>query len=323
MDAVLEAAVAPSFCRVGYDVRSRLEHWTSLNSYDLSERTVVVTGPTSGLGRATAFQLARCGAMVVLWGRDRHRTETTRDELAAAVPGARLDIVVADLADLGAVRLAADALAQTHRSIDALIHNAGLLSPTRQVSVDGFELTVATQVLAPFLLSARLLGPLTAAGRARVLTVSSGGMYSAALSVDGLEMGADYRGATQYARAKRAQVTLNEIWADKLAATGIVFHAMHPGWAATPGLNEALPRFSRVIAPVMRTPEQGSDTLVWLAADNGRPVAVNGGFWHDRQLRPIHRLSSTRRSDTSSERERLWGWCVERVGVDPISILAG
>ena len=79
----------------------------------------------------------------------------------------------------------------------------------------------------------------------------------------------DYKGAEQYARAKRAQVTLNEMWAERFAGTGVVFHSLHPGWVDTPGLEEALPRFRKVVGPLLRSPAQGADTLVWLAADGG------------------------------------------------------
>ena len=104
--------------------------------------------------------------------------------------------------------------------------------------------------------------------------MSSGGMYAAGLTVDDLQMtDADYRGSEQYARAKRAQVTLNEMWARRVDRTAVVFHALHPGWADTPGVEASLPQFRRVMRPLLRTPAEGADTLVWLAADDGEPRA--------------------------------------------------
>jgi NAD(P)-dependent dehydrogenase (short-subunit alcohol dehydrogenase family) len=147
--------------------------------------------------------------------------------------------------------------------------------------------------------------------------MASGGLYAAGLTVDHLEMGDDYRGAEQYARAKRAQVTLNELWTERLAGSGVVFHAVHPGWADTPGVEEALPTFRRIVGPFLRTPEQGADTMVWLAADDGVPLQTTGRFWLDRRSRPIHRLPTTRWSDTPEKRAALWEWCVERSGIDP------
>ena len=125
-----------------------------------------------------------------------------------------------------------------------------------------------------------------------------------------------YRGAEQYARAKRAQVTLTEIWAEKFADSGVRFHSLHPGWADTPGVEEALPTFRKIVGPLLRSPAEGADTLVWLTADD-TVVVENGLFWHDRAPRAIHRLPQTRRSDTPERRADLWDWCVAQTGVDP------
>ncbi len=106
------------------------------------------------------------------------------------------------------------------------------------------------------------------------------------------------------------------MWAEVLRSHRIAVHAMHPGWADTPGVRRSLPTFRRVTGPLLRSAEQGADTLVWLAADDGVPVETTGRFWLDRRPRPIHRLGSTRRSDSPAERRRLWNWCAERSGLD-------
>lgn len=315
-DALLELPVAPSFTRIGPAVRSRLDGWTALDDYDMRGRTVVITGPTSGLGLAAADQLARCGATLVLVGRDRARTEAARDRLPSA--GGPHDVVVADMGDLVAVRQAADQISDRHERVDVLIHNAGALSAERSTTAAGLEATVATQVVGPFLLTALLLDRLELGRPGRVLTMSSGGMYAAGLTVRNLQMGQeDYGGAEQYARAKRAQVTLNEMWAERFNDTDVVFHAVHPGWADTPGVRTSLPTFRRLTGPLLRTPEQGADTLVWLSADETAPPASNGLFWLDRRPRPLHRLPTTRRSDTPERREQLWQWVSQAAGVDP------
>jgi NAD(P)-dependent dehydrogenase (short-subunit alcohol dehydrogenase family) len=229
-----------------------------------------------------------------------------------------LSTVVADMGDLDDVRAAAAQVLADHDRLDVLIHNAGALTNDRRVGPQGTELTVASQVVGPFLLTALLIDRLVASAPARVLTMSSGGMYATGLTVDDLEMTeSDYKGAEQYARAKRAQVTLNEMWAERFAGSGVSFHAVHPGWADTPGVAESLPTFRRVVGPLLRTPAQGADTLVWLAADDGEPVATSGRFWLDRRQRSLHKLPTTRRTDTPERRARLWQWCVERSGIDP------
>jgi hypothetical protein len=125
IDALVEAPIGPSFTRVGYEVRSRLEHWRALDSYRADGRVVVLTGATSGLGLAAAEQLARCGATVVLIGRDAERCERVRSELSARTGNTSLSTLVADLGDLAAVRGAAAELQRRYSVIDVLVHNAG------------------------------------------------------------------------------------------------------------------------------------------------------------------------------------------------------
>jgi NAD(P)-dependent dehydrogenase (short-subunit alcohol dehydrogenase family) len=290
---------------------------------------MVLTGATSGLGLAAAEQLARCGATVVLMGRDAAKCDRVLAQLQSRTGNPHLMSVVADLAEPDQVRAAAALVAARFERVDALVHNAGALAARRTTNSLGMESTVAAQVVGPFLLTALLLDRLSAARPGRVITMSSGGMYTASLEIERLQMGADYRGAEQYARAKRAQVVLNGEWARRAALAQpavppqlpvpVVFHAVHPGWADTPGVEAALPRFRTVTGPLLRSPAQGADTMVWLAADDGEPVWQSGRFWLDRRVRPDHRLPTTRRSDTAERRARLWQWCVDAAGIDPFA----
>ena len=315
VDRTLEFAVVPSFTRIGYDVRSRLEHWTRLDQYDLTGRVVVITGATSGLGLSAARAFLAAGATVEILGRDAAKTAAVCGRLRAdAMPGS-VGFLVADTADLDAVRTVCDELADRHGAIHALIHNAGALDREYALSPQGIERTVASQVVGPFLMTGLLLPMLRAAPGSRVLWVSSGGMYTQPLSAAAFDSGPEgYRGAVAYARAKRAQVTLAQMWAEQLRPDRVTVHAMHPGWADTPGVRKSLPTFRRVTGPLLRSAQQGVDTLVWLAADDGAPLDTTGMFWLDRRPRAIHRLPSTRRSDTAEERRRLWDWCIGRTG---------
>ena len=314
VDTALEVPVAPSFTRIGHDVRSRVAGWANVADIDLGGRVVAITGATSGLGLSAARTLAACGAQVVLLGRDADRLASARLSVVAAAPSSSPDTVVVDMADLDAVRQACDRLRALHDRLDVLVHNAGALSASRTESPQGIETTIAAQVVGPFLMTTLLLDRLVASAPSRVITMSSGGMYTSGLRVDDLQMRDGYRGAEQYARAKRAQVTLNEMWADRHGASGIHFHALHPGWADTPGVATSLPTFRRVVGPALRTPDQGADTLVWLAAAEDA-LASNGGFWHDRRRRSLHILPTTRRSDTPERRQALWEWCTRAAGL--------
>ena len=239
-DALIEAPVITSFTRIGCAVRRRLDQWKPLDDYDLTGRVIVLTGATSGLGKAAATQLAHCGASLVLVGRTDERNRTVVEEMIETTGNPSIAQVAADMGDLSQVRNLADRILTDHDRLDVLIHNAGALTAERSETPDGTEATVASQVVGPYLLTSLMVDRLVTSAPSRVITMSSGGMYASGLTVSGLEMSpAEYNGTEQYARAKRAQVTLNEMWADRFGHEGIRFHAMHPGWADTPGVDAA------------------------------------------------------------------------------------
>jgi NAD(P)-dependent dehydrogenase (short-subunit alcohol dehydrogenase family) len=249
---------------------------------------------------------------VLVLVRSAERGEALAQRLnAGATPAGRrqVEVVLCDLSDLGSVRRCAEGLLASEEPVDVLINNAGVMAAERTLSPDGIELTYATNVVGPFLLT-NLLAPALARaaaatpGAARVINVSSGGMYGQRIHVDDLQMAHEkYNGVTAYARSKRAEVILTELWAERWRDRGVSVHAMHPGWADTPGVQESLPGFRRLTRPLLRTPEQGADTTVWLAgADAG--LIGTGGYWHDRRRRPTHLLPTTRESP--SDRLALW-----------------
>ena len=294
-DAALEASVAGSFSRIGLGVRSRLlPEFAAGAPATLEGQTVVITGATSGIGHATATALARLGAAVHCLARDPARAADARRRIAAASGSQQVSYGLADLDDPGSVRAFADGYLSTDRRLDVLIHNAGAIHTSYQTNDAGTELTIAGQVIAPFLLTSLLLPALLAAGQSRVITVSSAGMYTQRLEPAIVQIPASgYRGVTAYAQAKRAQVALSREWARRLAGTGVAFHAMHPGWVNTPGIAAALPRFHAVMRPLLRTPAQGADTIIWLATTD--PARLGSGkFWHDRRPRSEYRLPWTR-----------------------------
>ena len=301
----LDAAVVPGFSKIGYAIRKRIGNWQPISSFDLQGKTVVITGPTSGLGEQVARQLALTGANLVLVARNEEKCARVIAEITPLCTGNTPVFVRAEMGDLESVRSACAAIQQQFTRIDALIHNAGALLNTRQVSPQGIEQTIASHVVGPFLMTTLLL-PLMNGGR--VVTVSSGGMYSSGLPVfdkgETLEMPAHkYGGSKQYAIAKRAQVTLTEMWATRVLQTEFV--SMHPGWADTPGVQESIPGFRRVTAPILRTASEGADTIAWLAAVSPLP-GRNGTFWSDREIRPTHKTPQSKKLDTEVNRQSLW-----------------
>lgn len=332
IDTLMEKTIVPSFSSIGPSVRRRLFDWRTLESYDLSGQVVVLTGGTSGIGESAARLYAGLGATLVIVARNPEKTAQLLKSLEADTGNSALHSVIGDLGEQQQVRQIAAELATRFPTIDVLAHNAGALFNTRKYAENGVDLSVELMVSTPFLLTGLLLPQLgvnqtgndnantdtpTETGLpsprrpSRVLTMSSGGMYTEPLTVNHLQMPDErYQGAQQYARAKRAQVVLNEMWAQRLPASKIVFHALHPGWVATPGITEALPGFSKILGPLqlLRSPREGADTLVWLSADD-TPKRCTGKFWHDRAQRSIDMSNKTRLADTDERRKRLWQWC--------------
>jgi dehydrogenase/reductase SDR family protein 12 len=314
IDTLMDRTVVPGYTSVGYRVRRRLGTQGDLD-VSLAGRSVLVTGATSGLGLAAAKGFAKLGASVHVLARDPGRGERARAAIDEAGPGPAA-LHVADLASLDSVRAFADGFVAAGHDLHVLVNNAGALIGERRLSPDGIELTFATDVLGPFLLTNLLLARLRDCAPARLVNVSSGGMYTQRLDVDDLQFERrDYDGPDAYAAAKRALVILTELWAERLAGTGVVAHSMHPGWAATPGVETSLPRFNRVMGPLLRTAEEGADTIVWLGAA-AEPARSSGGFWHDRRCRPTHRVPWTR--ERPEDRLRLWQECCRLSGwTDP------
>jgi dehydrogenase/reductase SDR family member 12 len=273
---------------------------------DMTGKTVVITGATGGLGRRAAVTLAGMGARVIVVGRTETNLEETVDEVGSlAIP------VRADLSLMSEVCRLAERLQQEER-IDVLINNVGVLLPERGVTSEGIERTLAINLAGHFLLTNRMIPKMVEAGSGRIVNVSSGGMYAERIRPDDLQYErGTYRGSVAYARTKRGQVILTEMWAEKLAGSGVVVHALHPGWVETAGVAESLPTFNRVMKPFLRTVEQGADTMVWLAAAD-EPTRSSGEFWFDRRVVPTHLLAKTR--ETPEEREALWERLEELTG---------
>jgi dehydrogenase/reductase SDR family member 12 len=303
VDAALDATIVGGFSRVGPELRGRLEHWRDPPS--MAGRVCLVTGASGGLGLAAATGLARLGASLRLLVRDAGRGEDARRVIVEESGNEDVRCELVDIALRRSVRECAERIIASGEPVHVLVHNAGVLPRERRETEEGFELTFATNVLGPHLLTRLLRQRLCASAPARVIFVSSGGMYTSRLDVDDLQsLRGDFDGRMAYARSKRAEVVLAERWAEELAGTGVVVSAMHPGWADTPGIKQSIPAFRRVMRPLLRTPEQGADTIVWLAAA-AEAGGITGRFWSDRRVRPTHHaLGRTR--ETPEERDRLW-----------------
>lgn len=282
------------FSKWGY--RRGRRRWAPV-SRSMRGRHVVITGASAGLGLAAAIALADAEADLTLVIRNPGKADALRQTITAATGRDDIAIEFADLSLMRDVDALVARLLAADKAIDVLINNAGALFNEREVTDEGIEASVALLLLSPWRLT-RGLRPLLAdhAEPARVVNVVSGGMYTEKLVCDQLIMApASYRGATAYARCKRALTVLTELWADAWAQDNIVVNAMHPGWADTPGVETSLPRFRALTRRILRSPEEGADTIVWLARAT-EADRVTGKLFLDREIRTPYLTERTRES---------------------------
>lgn len=310
LSAVLDPTIVLSFDRTGFRVHQLAFDPRDLD-VDMTGKVCLVTGANSGLGRATAQALAERGAAVGLLCRDPARGQAALQDLHRRTGSPRLSLEVVDLASRASIGAFADRFAAAR--VDVLVNNAGVLPDRRIETAEGIELTLATNVVGPFLLTHLLLPKLQAAPQGRIINVSSGGMYPRKLTLDDVQSRrAPFDGVAAYALTKRAEVVLTELWAARLAGTRVTVNSMHPGWADTPAVQTSLPRFHRLMQRRLRTPDEGADTIVWLAVCP-RLARMTGRFWFDRQARRTHYVPWT--CEAPADRERLWQLCCELSGI--------
>ena len=265
-------------------------------------KVALVTGGTSGIGKATAMALAAMGADVVVVGRDRGRGEGAAAEIRAQT-GAKVDLALADLASQAGVRGLAEEFRRRYDRLDVLVNNAGLVQSTRTETPDGLETTFATNHLAPFLLTNLLLDMLKESAPSRVVTVSSEAERWGNIDFDDLQSKKRYSGFPVYGMTKLANIMFTYELAERLAGTGVTATCMHPGAVNTRfGTNNSGPMtiLFRAFKPFMRTPEQGADTVIWLAASPD-VEGVSGRYYADRK--PIE---PKKIANDPAARRRLW-----------------
>lgn len=289
------------FTRIGYRLGRKRFHPMSAFARG---KHMVVTGASSGLGYATARELGRRGAELTLVMRDKDKAQKTVAELQQETGNNRIRYELADLSLMGDVDILVSRLKNQGHAIDVLINNAGALFPHRRETSEGLEQSYALLLLSPCRLTEALKPLLLKAAAPRVINVVSGGMYSQKLNVDSLlnENGGSYSGSIAYAREKRALMVLTEEWAKDWADEGIVVNAMHPGWADTPGVQKTLPKFRKITRSVLRSAEEGADTIVWLAVAR-EAAQASGKLFLDREEKATHLLKKTR--ETADERRKL------------------
>jgi retinol dehydrogenase 14 len=266
-------------------------------------KTFLITGGTSGIGKAAAVALAAMGANVVIVGRNPERGETAVEEIRSRSHNESVELMLADLSVQAEVRRLAEEFQERHDRLDVLVNNAGLVQSKRTETADGIETTLAINHLAPFLLTNLLLDRLKGSAPSRVITVSSEAQRWGNMDFEDMQSRHKYRGFPVYGMTKLANIMFTYELAERLNGTGVTVTCLHPGSVGTNfGQNNRGPMalFFRTFKPFMRSPEKGADTLVWLAS-SPEVDGVSGKYYSDRKEIEAKSVAYDR-----ATRRRLW-----------------
>jgi len=270
---------------------------------EMEGEVALITGGTSGIGKATATALAAMGAEVVVSGRSKERGEAAVEEIRERSGNEKVSLVLADLAVQAEVRGLAQAFKERHDRLDVLVNNACIIQSQRTETPDGIELTLAVNHLAPFLLTNLLLGLLKESAPSRIITVSSEARRGAEIDFGDLQSERRYRAFRVYGMTKLANILFTYELAERLEGTGVVANCLHPGSVNTnfANYNRSLGTLLfRAFKPFMRTPEQGADTVVYLAV-SPETREMTGRYLTDRKV-----ISSYEELHDDVTQKRLW-----------------
>lgn len=284
---------------------------------DLKDQIILITGATSGIGKVTAQALAGQGAHVILLGRNRLKTERTRQEIIDATGNQRVDMALADLSSLQEVRDVAAEINAQYPRLDVLVNNAGLmLGAQREVSADGYELTLATNHLGPFLLTSLLLELLRKSPAARIVNVASNAYRFSKPTLDDFQSERSYSPMWEYGTTKLWNIMFTQELARRLRAHGIAnvtANALHPGAVATGYGQQSGGWLSAMLAlgrPFMLSPEKGAETSIFLASDPS-VAAVSGGYYSKKKPEPVKSSFNT-----LANSQRLWAMSEKLTGTE-------
>jgi NAD(P)-dependent dehydrogenase (short-subunit alcohol dehydrogenase family) len=282
----------------------------------MNDKTCLITGATSGIGKASALALAKMGYGLILLGRNEAKLEKTCREVRLKSSNYRIGSYICDLSVMKDVRVAADRIKGENDRIDVLINNAGARFLQHEVTKEGIELTLATNHLGHFVLTLSLIKLLEKSGRARIINVSSGTHYAGTGDIENILSARDYDGRKQYANSKLANVLFTYALADKLNGRGITANAVNPGGVATNfARNNGLKHWLRhrlyyLSKRQLLTPKQGAETLLFLASSED-VAGITGKYFADKQ----EKKSSVFSHDKETQ-EKLWAKSVALSGID-------
>ncbi|XP_014902860.1 dehydrogenase/reductase SDR family member 12 [Poecilia latipinna] len=290
------------YTKSGYEAAAK--HFSPADlDVNLSDRCFMVTGANSGIGKATAQEIAKRGGTVHMVCRNKERAETAKGEIVAQSKNENVHVHIVDMSSARQVWEFAQSFSQNNK-LHVLINNAGCMVNQRELTEEGLEKNFATNTLGTYILTTALIPTLKKVEDPRVITVSSGGMLTQKLNVDDLQFEkGTFDGTMAYAQNKRQQVILTERWASQHKE--IHFSSMHPGWADTPAVQSSMPSFHAKMQSKLRTEAMGADTVVWLAASPAAVKLPSGQFFQDRKPVATHLPLASSRSSPQEEEKLL------------------
>jgi NAD(P)-dependent dehydrogenase (short-subunit alcohol dehydrogenase family) len=274
----------------------------------IEDKTCLITGSTSGIGKEIAIGLASMKANVVLVGRDKARCEATKEEIYKNISFTanknRVSYLLADLSSQTSVKQLAKKFLDDYESLDVLINNAGVFVSNHMTTVDGIESTFAVNHLAPFLLTNLLFERMKASSPSRIITTSSVAYKGARINFDNLQFeGGHYNGLQAYRQSKLANILFTQELARRTKGSGVISNCFHPGGVRT-NLVQSSPWYYRLmwalISPFLVSPKQGADTAIYLASSH-QVENISGKYFAKRK--PIVLSGSANDPDTAA---RLW-----------------
>ena len=252
------------------------------NNHHLSNKTILITGATDGIGKETARQLAMMDARVIIHGRNLEKAERVREEIIVAASNEKVEIMIADFSSLNQVRSLADQVLSTHEHLDVLINNAGVYTTKKAITPDGYEMTFAVNHLAHFLLTNLLHDRIKASAPARIITVSSSAHFDARFDIENLNAEKKFHGWGAYCISKLANLLFTFALARRLEKSGVTANSLHPGFINTNILGRDVPGRKPVA--------EGAETPVYLASSN-EVKDVSGQYFSQKQITPPSELS--------------------------------
>ncbi|KAF7709781.1 dehydrogenase/reductase SDR family member 12 [Silurus meridionalis] len=288
------------YTRSGYEAAAK--HFIDSDlDLDVSSRSFVITGANSGIGKATALEIAKRGGTVHMVCRNKERADEAKKQIVEQSKNENVHVHIVDMLSPRGLWEFVNNFTQNH-SVHVLINNAGCMVNQRELTENGLEKNFATNTLGTFILTTALIPVLKKSQDPRVITVSSGGMLVQKLNLDDLQFEkGTFDGTMAYAQNKRQQVIMTEVWARQHKE--IHFSSMHPGWADTPAVRSSMPDFYAKMKDKLRTEAQGADTVVWLALADAAVKHPSGLFFQDRTPVATHLPLAFTRSSSSEENE--------------------